>query len=70
MTETTDNFIPYLRLFIYVNILLRICNGVCGIVVSTVAVNPKDVGSLQSNCIFFNIYFFIIIIIIKVRFQH
>ena len=37
MTETTDNFIPYLRLVIYLNILLLICLGVGGVVVPTVA---------------------------------
>ena len=52
MTETTDNFIPYLRLVIYINILLGICIGVRGGVVPTVA-NPKDVGSRPSNCSFF-----------------
>ena len=37
MTETTDNFIPYVRLVIYVNILLVICIGVRGVMVPTVA---------------------------------
>ena len=37
MTETTDNFVPYLRLVIYVNILLEICIGIRGKVVPTVA---------------------------------
>ena len=37
MTETTDNFISYLRLVIYVNILMG--TGICvrGVVVPTVA---------------------------------
>ena len=37
MTETTDNFIPYLRLVIYVNILKVICIGDRGVVVQMVA---------------------------------
>ena len=37
MMEITDNFIPYLRLVMYVNILLEICIGVRGVVVPTVA---------------------------------
>ena len=37
MTETTDNFIPYLRLVLYVNILSVTCTGVRGVVVLTVA---------------------------------
>ena len=37
MTETTDNFIPYLRLVIYVNNLLGNCICVRGVVVPTVA---------------------------------
>ena len=71
MTETTDNFIPHLRLVIYVNILLGICIGVRGVVVPTVA-NPKDVGPRPSNCSFFFFFFFVLffIIIITVRFQH
>ena len=36
MMETTDNFNPYLRLAIYVNILLGICIGVRGVEASTV----------------------------------
>ena len=37
MTETTDNFIPYLQLVMYVNILFVICIGVRGVLVLTVA---------------------------------
>ena len=37
MTETTDNFIPYLRLVIYVNVKMIICISVRGVVVPTVA---------------------------------
>ena len=37
MTETTDNFIPYLRLVVYVNNLLVLSIGVRGVVVQTVA---------------------------------
>ena len=61
MTETTDNFIPYLHFVINVNILLVICIGVRGVVVPNVAY----VVSHPSKCKY--IFF---IIIITVRFQH
>ena len=37
MTDTTDNFIRYLQLVIYINILLVICTDVRGVVVPTMA---------------------------------
>ena len=44
MTETTDDFILYLRLVVYVNILLVICIGVRGVVVPTVAYQSLGCG--------------------------
>ena len=58
MTETTDNFIPYLRLVIYVNILLGICIGVRGVGFRQWPIVPKDVGSRPSNRISFLMFLF------------
>ena len=49
MTETTDNFISYLRLVICINILLVICIGA----VARWPINAKDVGSRPGKCLFF-----------------
>ena len=54
MTETTDNFIPYLRLVIYVNNLLGICICVRGVVVPTVAYQTYGCGF----AVFFFFFFF------------
>ena len=51
------------RIVIHVNILLGTCIGVRGVVVPTVAINPKDVGSRPSNGIFFLMFFFSLLLL-------
>ena len=63
MTETTGHFIPYLRLVKYINILLEICIGVRGALVQRWPINPKDLCSRQSNCIFFIVFFSLLLLL-------
>ena len=66
MTETTDSFIPYLRLVIYVNILFEIASVSVAKWFRRWPINPKDVGSRPNNCFFFIFILFLFLLLLLV----